>query len=45
MYGEKEPFKQILTGSVPPPSGSDNFLATVKKFSAEARASAKAESQ
>ncbi len=26
MYGEKEPFKQILTGSVPPPSGSIIFL-------------------
>ena len=38
LYGEKESFQQILTGSVPPPSGANNFLATVKKYSAEARA-------
>jgi lipid-binding SYLF domain-containing protein len=44
LYGEKASFQQILTGSVPPPSGSDNFLATVKKYSAEAKANAKAES-
>jgi len=44
LYGEKVSFNQILTGSIPPPSGSDNFLATVKKYSAEAKANAKAES-
>jgi SH3 domain-containing YSC84-like protein 1 len=44
LYGEKVSFEQILTGSVPPPAGSDKFLATVKKYSAEARANAKAES-
>jgi lipid-binding SYLF domain-containing protein len=44
LYGEKVPFNQILTGSIPPPAGSDNFLATVKKYSAEARANAKADS-
>lgn len=42
LYGEKASFQQILTGSVPPPTGSDNFLATVKKYSAEAKANAKA---
>ena len=45
LYGEKVSFDQILTGSVPAPSGSDNFLATVKKYSAEARANAKAETR
>jgi SH3 domain-containing YSC84-like protein 1 len=45
LYGEKDSFQQILTGSVPAPSGSDNFLATVKKYSAEARANAKAETR
>jgi lipid-binding SYLF domain-containing protein len=44
LYGEKVSFNQILTGSIPPPAGSDNFLATVKKYSAEAKANAKAES-
>src|SRR3984893_16956938 len=29
LYGEKVSFNQILTGSIPPPAGSDNFLATV----------------
>ncbi|MGC2194474.1 MAG: lipid-binding SYLF domain-containing protein [Terriglobales bacterium] len=45
LYDEKVSFEQILTGSVPAPSGSDNFLATVKKYSAEARANAKAEAR
>ena len=45
LYGEKVSFDQILTGSVPPPSGSDNFLATVKKYSAEAKANAKADNR
>ena len=43
LYGENASFNQILTGSIPPPAGSNNFLATVKKYSAEARANAKAE--
>lgn len=43
LYGEKDSFNQILTGNVPAPAGSDNFLATVKKYSAEAKANAKAE--
>lgn len=44
LYRENASFNQILTGSIPPPAGSDNFLATVKKYSAEAKANAKAES-
>lgn len=43
LYGSKVPFEQILTGSIPPPSGSGSFLATVKKYTAEAKANAKAE--
>jgi len=38
LYGERISFQQILTGGVPAPSGSGNFLAAVKKYSAEARA-------
>src|ERR1700746_1605583 len=45
LYGEKVSFNQILTGSIPPPTGSDNFLATVKKYSAEARSQAKSGGQ
>jgi SH3 domain-containing YSC84-like protein 1 len=45
LYGEKVSFEQILKGSAPPPPGSDNFLATVKKYSAQAKASAKAEAR
>jgi SH3 domain-containing YSC84-like protein 1 len=44
LYRENATFNQILTGSIPPPAGSNNFLATVKKYSAEAKANAKAES-
>jgi lipid-binding SYLF domain-containing protein len=43
LYGEKEPFSQILTGKVRPPAGADKFLATVKKYSAEAKTNAKAD--
>jgi lipid-binding SYLF domain-containing protein len=43
LYGSKVPFEQILTGSIPPPSGSGTFLTTVKKYTAEAKANAKAE--
>lgn len=45
LYGEKVSFEQILKGGVPAPAGSSNFLATVKKYSSEAKASAKAESR
>ena len=45
LYSEKVSFDQILTGSVPPPSGADTFLAAVKKYSAEARANAKADNR
>jgi SH3 domain-containing YSC84-like protein 1 len=45
LYSEKVSFDQILTGSVPPPSGADTFLATVKKYSAEAKANAKADNR
>jgi SH3 domain-containing YSC84-like protein 1 len=44
LYGEKISFHQILTGGVPAPSGSGNFLAAVKKYTEEARA-AKAETR
>jgi len=37
LYGKEVPFKEILTGQVPPPEGSQHFLATVRKYSAEAR--------
>jgi lipid-binding SYLF domain-containing protein len=43
LYWSKVPFEQILTGSIPPPSGSGSFLTTVKKYTAEAKANAKAE--
>ncbi len=37
LYGKDVSFKSILTGQVPPPQGSEHFLATVRKYSAEAR--------
>jgi len=37
LYGKEVPFKEILTVQVPPPEGSQHFLATVRKYSAEAR--------
>jgi len=37
LYGKDVSFKSILTGQVPPPQGSERFLATVRKYSAEAR--------
>ena len=37
LYGKDVSFKAILTGQVPPPEGSQHFLATVRKYSAEAR--------
>jgi lipid-binding SYLF domain-containing protein len=42
LYGDKASFEQILTGNVAAPAGSDPFLATVKKYSAVAKATAKA---
>lgn len=43
LYGEKISFEQILSGSVPAPAGAETFLTTVRKYAAEAKASAKAE--
>ncbi|MFY9907074.1 MAG: lipid-binding SYLF domain-containing protein [Terriglobales bacterium] len=37
LYGRMEPFGDILNGKVAPPAGSDAFLATVRKYSAQAR--------
>ena len=45
LYGEKASFEQILTGGVPAPAGSDTSLSTVKKYSAEAKANAKADTK
>jgi lipid-binding SYLF domain-containing protein len=45
LYGEKAPFVQILKGGVPPPTGAENFLAAVKKYSSEAKANANAETR
>jgi lipid-binding SYLF domain-containing protein len=45
LYGDKAAFEKILTGAVPPPPGAETFLATVRKYSAEARANAKAETK
>jgi len=36
LYGKMVPFDAILEGKVHPPSGSDAFLATVKKYSRQA---------
>ena len=33
LYGKMVPFTQILAGKVPPPDGSQAFLAAVKKYS------------
>jgi lipid-binding SYLF domain-containing protein len=37
LYGGMEPFGDILNGKVAPPAGSEPFLATVRKYSAQAR--------
>ena len=37
LYGKEMPFKDILTGRVPPPAGTQKFVSTVSKYSAEAR--------
>ena len=36
LYGKIVPFQTILSGKVPPPSGSQTFLATVHKYANEA---------
>jgi SH3 domain-containing YSC84-like protein 1 len=38
LYGKAVPFGDILTGKVPVPRGTEQFLATVQKFAGEARA-------
>jgi lipid-binding SYLF domain-containing protein len=45
LYGDHVTFDKILTGGVSAPAGADTFLATVKKYSAEAKANAKAETK
>src|SRR5258705_6090941 len=37
LYGKEVSFKDILTGRVPPPPGTQHFLATVRKYAAEAK--------
>jgi lipid-binding SYLF domain-containing protein len=37
LYGKEVSFKDILQGRVPPPAGSQRFLATVRKYAAEAK--------
>src|ERR1700683_5871003 len=37
LYGGMEPFGDILNGKVAPPAGSETFLATVRKYSAQSR--------
>ena len=36
LYGKAVPFADVLTGKVPPPAGTEQFLATVRKFAGEA---------
>ncbi len=45
LYGDKASFEQVLAGKVAPPAGSDTFLATVRKYSAQAKTNAKAGEQ
>jgi len=37
LYGTVVPFKDILTGQVRPPEGTQRFVSVVRKYSAEAR--------
>ncbi|MFY9559325.1 MAG: lipid-binding SYLF domain-containing protein [Terriglobales bacterium] len=37
LFGKKVPFKDILSGRVPAPQGSQRFLAAVRKYAAEAK--------
>lgn len=45
LYGDKASFEKILKGEIAAPAGSDSFLATVRKYSAQAKADAKAGGQ
>ena len=38
LYGKMVPFRAILSGKVPPPPGTEAFVATVRKYAAEASA-------
>jgi SH3 domain-containing YSC84-like protein 1 len=40
LFGQQVAFRQILMGKVPPPAGSDTFLATVRRSKSEANAAA-----
>jgi len=40
LYGKFVPFGDILKGKISPPSSSDEFLATVRKYSAQSKAEA-----
>ena len=37
LYGKAVPFREILTGRVAAPRGSEPFLAAVRKYAAEAK--------
>ena len=37
LYGKEVPFKEILTGQVPAPEGTQKFVSTVRKYAAESR--------
>ena len=37
LYGKMAPFEDILGGKIPAPSGSESFLATVKKYATQAK--------
>ena len=37
LFGKMVPFETILNGKVSPPSGSDSFLAAVKKYSSQSK--------
>lgn len=37
LYGKMVPFTDILSGKVPPPDGSEPFLAAVRKYATQAR--------
>jgi lipid-binding SYLF domain-containing protein len=37
LYGKMIPFSTILDGKVPPPNGSEPFLAAVRKYSSQAK--------
>lgn len=37
LYGKMEPFSDILSGKIAAPAGSQTFLATVRKYAAEAK--------